>query len=85
MSSPGAEDPAAKKRKRPAGGGGSASDRRRVQGAKHEEVQAVEVQGSQAVLKPKKSPFSKDIGHMKPPRDPFAKRVKQKKKPLATK
>lgn len=86
MSSTGAEDPAAaKKRKRSSSGGGSASDRRRVQGAKHEEVQAVEVKGAQAVLKPAKSPFSKDIGHMKPPRDPYANRVKQKKKPLATK
>lgn len=75
-------DPA-KKRKRSEGQ--STGDRRRVQGAKHEEVQAVEVTGNQAVMKPKKSPFSKDIGHMKPPRDPYAKRVQQKKKPLATK
>lgn len=72
-----------KKRKRP--DTQSAGDRRRVQGAKHEDVQAVEAKGSQAIIKPPKMPFSKDIGRMKPPRDPYAKRVQQRKKPLATK
>lgn len=72
-----------KKRKRPATE--NTGDRRRVQGAKHEEVHAVEVKGNQAIIKPPKMPFSKDIGHMKPPRDPYAKRVQQRKKPLATK
>lgn len=65
-------------------GGRTAADRRRIQGAKHEEVEAVEVKGK-LTLKPPKSPFSADIGQVKPPKDPFAKRMKQRKKPLETK
>lgn len=65
-------------------GGRTAADRRRIQGAKHEEVEAVEVKGNRTI-KPEKSPFSEDIGQVKPAKDPYAKRMKQRKKPIATK
>lgn len=76
------EQPLDEKKKKK--GGRTAADRRRIQGAKHEEVEAVEVKGK-LTLKPQKSPFSADIGQVKPPKDPFAKRMKQRKKPLETK
>lgn len=76
------EQPLDEKKKKK--GGRTAADRRRIQGAKHEEVEAVEVKGSRTI-KPEKSPFSADIGQVKPAKDPFAKRMKQRKKPIATK
>lgn len=76
------DNPAEQQKKKK--GGRTAADRRRIQGAKHEEVEAVEVKGK-LTLKPQKSPFSADIGQVKPPKDPFAKRMKQRKKPLETK
>ena len=64
--------------------GRTAADRRRIQGAKHEEVQAVEVRGKRPLPKPK-VPFSSDIGHMQPAKDPMLKRVTQRKPPTLSK
>jgi hypothetical protein len=51
-------------------GGRTAADRRRIQGAKHEEVEAVEVKGNRTI-KPEKSPFSEGIGQVNPQRTPL--------------
>lgn len=68
------DEPAPKK------GGRTAADRRRIQGAKHEEVQAVEVKGAKALRKPK-MPYSEDIGHMRPAKDPLLKKVTKRTPP----
>lgn len=64
--------------------GRTAADRRRIQGAKHEEVRAVEVRGKTPLPKPK-VPFSKDIGHMQPAKDPLLKKVTKRTPPNITK
>lgn len=64
--------------------GRTAADRRRIQGAKHEEVRAVEVRGKKPLPKPT-VPFSKDIGHMQPAKDPLLKKVTKRTPPNITK